>query len=192
MMGAERRSMVMTEDEKEAHRLSRGGPRRCRPQRPAARSDPQGDDHPARPGAWAWFMCSARARPAVGELHQVHVQDRDGDGRHVSPKSSCSARRTSPRARPRPTSSRPRSIARAMVTQFGFSEELGYVDYANEQDSYLGNYGGGTNHSSETQKLIDDKVKEIVDTGYRTAKRVLTEKAQDLEILHKDFWNTKR
>ena len=35
----------------EAHRLSRGGPRRRRPQRPAARPDPQGDDHPARPGA---------------------------------------------------------------------------------------------------------------------------------------------
>ncbi|AVW91814.1 ATP-dependent zinc metalloprotease FtsH [Celeribacter baekdonensis] len=74
-------------------------------------------------------------------------------------------------------------IARAMVTQFGFSEELGYVDYANEQDSYLGNYGGGTNHSGATQKLIDDKVKEIVDTGYATAKRILTEKAQELENL---------
>ena len=29
-------------------------------------------------------------------------------------------------------------IARAMVTQFGYAEELGYVDYANEQQSYLG------------------------------------------------------
>nr|WP_321508246.1 ATP-dependent zinc metalloprotease FtsH [uncultured Celeribacter sp.] len=74
-------------------------------------------------------------------------------------------------------------IARAMVTQFGFSEELGYVDYANEQDSYLGAYGGGANHSSATQKLIDDKVKEIVDTGYATARRILSEKAQDLENL---------
>ncbi len=31
-------------------------------------------------------------------------------------------------------------IARAMVTQFGFSEELGKIDYANEQQSYLGAY----------------------------------------------------
>jgi len=74
-------------------------------------------------------------------------------------------------------------IARAMVTQFGFSEELGYVDYANEQSSYLGNYGGGTNHSAATQKIIDDKVKELVDAGYETAKRILTEKADDLERL---------
>ncbi|SLN32719.1 ATP-dependent zinc metalloprotease FtsH [Aquimixticola soesokkakensis] len=74
-------------------------------------------------------------------------------------------------------------IARAMVTQFGYSDELGFVDYANEQDSYLGNYGGGTNHSSDTQKLIDDKVKEIIDNGYNEAKRILTEKNEDLERL---------
>jgi len=74
-------------------------------------------------------------------------------------------------------------IARAMVTQFGYAEELGFVDYANEQNSFLGNYGGGTNHSADTQKIIDDKVKEIIDTGYETAKRILTEKADELERL---------
>ncbi|TCP41722.1 ATP-dependent zinc metalloprotease FtsH [Rhodovulum marinum] len=75
-------------------------------------------------------------------------------------------------------------IARAMVTQFGFADaELGYVDYANEQESYLGAYGGGTNHSAATQKVIDDKVKELVDQGYETAKRILTEKRDDLERL---------
>jgi len=74
-------------------------------------------------------------------------------------------------------------IARAMVTQFGFTEELGYVDYANEQNSYLGNYGGGSNHSADTQKIIDDKVKAIVDEGYQEAKRILTEKADDLKRL---------
>lgn len=74
-------------------------------------------------------------------------------------------------------------IARAMVTQFGFTEELGHVDYANEQQGYLGNYGGGANHSAATQKLIDDKVREIVDEGYETAKRILTEQSVDLERL---------
>jgi len=74
-------------------------------------------------------------------------------------------------------------IARAMVTQFGFAEELGYVDYANEQQSFLGAYGGGAQHSEEMQKRIDAKVKEIVDEGYETAKRILTEKRDDLERL---------
>ena len=74
-------------------------------------------------------------------------------------------------------------IARAMVTQFGFTKELGHVDYANEQTSYLGMYGGGSNHSSMTQKIIDEKVKEIIDEGYETAKRILTEQSKDLENL---------
>ncbi|WP_172292481.1 ATP-dependent zinc metalloprotease FtsH [Pseudoruegeria sp. HB172150] len=74
-------------------------------------------------------------------------------------------------------------IARAMVTQFGFAEELGYVDYANEQQSYLGAYGGGTNHSDDMQKRIDAKVKELVDEGYETAKRILIEKNEDLQRL---------
>ncbi len=74
-------------------------------------------------------------------------------------------------------------IARAMVTQFGYSDELGMVDYANEQQSYLGNYQGGGNVSPETQRKIDDKVKELVNEGYETAKRILTEKEGDLKRL---------
>ncbi len=74
-------------------------------------------------------------------------------------------------------------IARAMVTQFGYAEELGYIDYANEQQSFLGSYQGGASHSAATQKMIDDKVKALVDEGYDTAKRILTEKREDLERL---------
>ena len=74
-------------------------------------------------------------------------------------------------------------IARAMVTQFGFDEELGHVDYANEQQSYLGAYQGGSQVSPATQKMIDEKVKAIVDGGYDTAKRILTEKMDDLHRL---------
>ena len=74
-------------------------------------------------------------------------------------------------------------IARAMVTQFGFADELGHVDYANEQQSYLGNYGGGMNHSQATQQIIDKKVKELVDEGYETAKRILIEKNDEWENL---------
>ncbi len=74
-------------------------------------------------------------------------------------------------------------IARAMVTQFGMSEKLGNIDYANERESYLGAYGGGTSHAQSTQKLIDEEVQKIVDEGYVTAKRILTEKKDDLERL---------
>ncbi|MCC7320278.1 MAG: ATP-dependent zinc metalloprotease FtsH [Rubellimicrobium sp.] len=74
-------------------------------------------------------------------------------------------------------------IARAMVTQFGMSEKLGYVDLANEQQSYLGTYSGGTSHSSDTQNVIDEEVRRLIDEGYETAKRILTERNDDLERL---------
>jgi cell division protease FtsH len=74
-------------------------------------------------------------------------------------------------------------IARAMVTQFGFAPELGHVDYANEQQSYLGNYGGGISHSQDTQMIIDKKVRELIDEGYDTAKRILIEKNEEWENL---------
>jgi cell division protease FtsH len=70
-------------------------------------------------------------------------------------------------------------IARAMVTQFGFSDALGNVDYANEQQSYLGSYQAGGNVSPETQEKIDEEVRKIIDEGYETAKRILTEHAEE-------------
>ncbi len=70
-------------------------------------------------------------------------------------------------------------IARAMVTQFGMSEKLGNIDYANEQQSYLGAFQQGSQVSPETQELIDEEVRKIVDEGYETARRILTEKAED-------------
>jgi cell division protease FtsH len=76
-------------------------------------------------------------------------------------------------------------IARAMVTQFGMSETLGNIDYANEQQSYLGNYSGGSNVSPDTQERIDEEVRRIVDEGYEEAKRILTEKIEDLHRLAK-------
>ncbi|OSP56530.1 ATP-dependent zinc metalloprotease FtsH [Pseudoruegeria sp. SK021] len=70
-------------------------------------------------------------------------------------------------------------IARAMVQQFGFSDELGHIDYANEQQSYLGNYQAGGTASPETQRKIDAEVRRIVDEGYETAKRILIEHADE-------------
>ena len=74
-------------------------------------------------------------------------------------------------------------IARAMVTQFGFSEKLGNIDYADQNESYLGAYGGNLRISSETQRLIEEEVRRIIDEGYITAKRILTEHGDEWERL---------
>ncbi len=74
-------------------------------------------------------------------------------------------------------------IARAMVTKFGMSDKLGNIDYANEQFSYLGPQGGGMNAGPDTQEMIDEEVRKLVDEGYETAKRILTEQRDDLDRL---------
>lgn len=71
-------------------------------------------------------------------------------------------------------------IARAMVTQFGFSEKLGHIDYADQQENYLGAMGGNVRISGDTQRVIEEEVRGIIDTGYETARRILTE--------HEDEW----
>ena len=67
MMGAERRSMVMSEDEKKHDRLSRGRPRHRRHVGARARSGLQGDDHSARPRAGR-HACSCRSRIATASV----------------------------------------------------------------------------------------------------------------------------
>jgi cell division protease FtsH len=76
-------------------------------------------------------------------------------------------------------------IARAMVTQFGMSEALGAIDYANERESFLGVQQGPGNVSQATQEKIDSEVRRLIDAGYREAKRILMEKRDDLERLAK-------
>jgi cell division protease FtsH len=74
-------------------------------------------------------------------------------------------------------------IARAMVTQFGMSEKLGAIDYANERESFLGVQQGASHISPESQQMIDHEVRRLVDEGYETARRILSEKREDLERL---------
>ncbi|WP_024879623.1 ATP-dependent zinc metalloprotease FtsH [Methylosinus sp. LW3] len=76
-------------------------------------------------------------------------------------------------------------IARAMVTQLGFSDKLGTVAYAEpQQEQFLGYSMGRTQTLSEaTQQTIDSEVRRLVQEGYDDAKRILTEKRADLDVL---------
>ena len=74
-------------------------------------------------------------------------------------------------------------LARAMVMKFGMSQELGNIDYSQEQQTYLGAFNQGPGISPDTQEKIDSEVRRICDTGYETAKRILTEKREELDLL---------
>ncbi len=74
-------------------------------------------------------------------------------------------------------------IARAMVMKFGMSEELGNIDYAQEQQTYLGGLTQGPKISPDTQEKIDSEVRRICDSGYEIAKGILTDKRKELDRL---------
>jgi cell division protease FtsH len=76
-------------------------------------------------------------------------------------------------------------LARAMVTKWGYSDQLGVVAYGENQDEvFLGHSVSRTqNVSEETARIIDAEVKRLVQTGFEEAKRLLTEKLEDLHTL---------
>ncbi len=76
-------------------------------------------------------------------------------------------------------------VARAMVTQLGFSEKLGTVAYAEpQQEQFLGySLGRQQTLSEATQQTIDSEVRRLVAEGYETAKKILTEKRRQLDII---------
>jgi cell division protease FtsH len=78
-------------------------------------------------------------------------------------------------------------LARAMVTKWGYSDKLGVVAYGENQDEvFLGHSVSRTqNVSEETAKIIDAEVKRLVQGGFDEAKRILTEKIADLHTLAK-------
>jgi cell division protease FtsH len=78
-------------------------------------------------------------------------------------------------------------LARMMVTRWGLSEELGTVSYGDNNDEvFLGMQMGRQQAVSEaTAQKIDSEVRRLVEDGYKEATRILTEKRDDLETLSK-------
>ncbi|WP_374251647.1 ATP-dependent zinc metalloprotease FtsH [Xanthobacter sp.] len=76
-------------------------------------------------------------------------------------------------------------LAKMMVTRWGFSDLLGQVAYGeNNEDVFLGmSMQRHQNVSEATAQTIDKEVRRLVDEGYTEAKRILTEKYDDLEAL---------
>jgi cell division protease FtsH len=74
-------------------------------------------------------------------------------------------------------------IARKMVTQWGFSQKLGPLLYAEDEgEVFLGRSVTKTKHmSDETARLIDGEVRQLIDRNYERAKQIL---ADNMDIMH--------
>lgn len=76
------------------------------------------------------------------------------------------------------------ALARAMVLRWGMSDAVGNVDYAEAHEGYQGN-AGGFSVSAETKSLIESEVRRLIDEAYQTAVRILTERKDEWERLVK-------
>ena len=79
------------------------------------------------------------------------------------------------------------SWARRMITEFGFSDKLGRLRYSdNEEEIFLGHsVTRQKNVSDKTAALIDEEVRRLIDEAEKTARVILTKDRKELEIIAK-------
>ncbi len=72
------------------------------------------------------------------------------------------------------------SMARAMVTEWGLSEKVGMINYADDATTYK-----ERRISPETSAEIESEVRRFIDEGYEKAKKILSENMDDLHLIAK-------
>ncbi|QED23157.1 ATP-dependent zinc metalloprotease FtsH [Candidatus Deianiraea vastatrix] len=78
------------------------------------------------------------------------------------------------------------NLARAMVTEWGLTESIGNVNHAGEsRDIYIGGSKSRYHCSEHSAQIIDDEVKKLVQGGFETAKEILSRRIDDLHALAK-------
>ncbi len=184
MMGAERRSMVMTEEEK-----------RLTAYHEAGHAIVTINEKAAYPIHKATIIPRGRALGMVMQLpekdevsqtrEQLHAQMAIAMGGRVAEELIFGDDKVTTGAASDIEQATKR--ARAMVMRAGLSKELGPVAYGeNEEEVFLGrSVARQQNMSEETAKKVDSEIRKFVEKGYERAKKVLNEKIDDLHKLAK-------
>ncbi|WP_106640773.1 ATP-dependent zinc metalloprotease FtsH [Allosphingosinicella vermicomposti] len=182
MMGAERRSMVMTEDEKKATAYHEAGHALvslhvpgCDPLHkvtiiPRGRALGVTWNLPER-DRFSMNMKQMKARLALAFGGRIAEQLIYGDDELNTGASNDIQQAT--------------DMARSMVMEYGMSEKLGWLRYRDNQDEvFLGHSVSRAQHMSEqTARLIDEEVRRLVEEGEATARKVLTDNLDELHSL---------
>ena len=188
MMGAERRSMVMTEDEKKLTAYHEGGHALVSFNMPGydpihkatiiprgralgmVMNLPERDKH-------GYSIKFLKARMAVcfgGRVAEEVIFGKDNISTGAGGGSGSDINQAT-------------QLARAMVTKYGMTEELGPVEYGeNEEEVFLGRSVARTQSVSEAvAQKIDKEIRKLVDEGYDKAREILTTKIDDLHKIAK-------
>lgn len=184
LMGAERKSMVMSEDEKKLTAYHEAG------HALVALNEPASD-----PVHKATIVPRGRALGVVMRLPEndrlsMSLEKLEADlsvamGGRVAEELIFGPNKVTTGASS--DISQATNMARKMVTEWGYSEKLGTIRYAQDQEEvFLGHsVSQSKNMSDETAALVDSEVRRIVEGGYSRAKKILTDHMDDLHKLAK-------
>nr|WP_137676808.1 ATP-dependent zinc metalloprotease FtsH [Parerythrobacter lutipelagi] len=181
MMGSERRSMVMTDDEKKMTAYHEAGHALVSINEPA--SDPI---HKAT------IIPRGRALGMVMRLPERDNYSYHRDKMHADLAVSMGGRVAEELIFGHDKVSSGASsdiqyatrLARNMVTKWGMSEKLGPLQYEEQQEGYLGmGQSARTMGSAETNKLIDAEIKSLVESAHQRATDVLKTQEDKLHLL---------
>ena len=184
MMGAERRSMVMTEDERKLTAYHESGHAIVSLNQPA--SDPIHKATIIPRGRALGMVMRLPERDQLSITREKMLADiAVGSGGRIAEEMIFGYDKITSGASS--DIEMVTKMAKNMVTRFGMSDELGFLAYQeNEEEVFLGrSVARQQNVSEETAKKIDSEVKKIVEKGYNTAKDILNKKADDLHKLAK-------
>lgn len=74
------------------------------------------------------------------------------------------------------------ALARAMVMRWGMSDKVGNIDYTEAAEGYQGNTAGFS-VSAHTKELVEEEVRAFIQEGYELAKKLIEENEQEFERL---------
>jgi cell division protease FtsH len=184
MMGAERRSMVMTEEEKKLTAYHEAGHAIVTLNEKAAYPIHKATIIPR--GRALGMVMQLPERDEVSQTReQLHAQMAIAMGGRVAEEIIFGDDKVTTGASSDIEQATKR--ARAMVMRAGLSKELGPILYGeNEEEVFLGrSVARQQNMSEETARKVDSEIKRFVDMGYERAKKILNEKIDDLHKLAK-------
>jgi cell division protease FtsH len=179
MMGAERRSMVLTQDQKEKTAYHEAGHALVGLKLPECDPVYKATIIP-RGGALGmvvslpemdrlnWHKSECEQKLAMTMAGKAAEIIKYGDD-HVSNGPAGDIQQAS-------------QLARAMVMRWGMSDKVGNIDYAEAHEGYQGNTGGFS-VSAHTKELIEEEVKRLIQEGYEAAHKLLTDHNEEWERL---------
>ncbi|MCV2867964.1 ATP-dependent zinc metalloprotease FtsH [Defluviimonas sp. WL0002] len=179
MMGAERRSMVMTQDQKEKTAYHEAG--HAIVGLKLTKTDPVYKATIIPRGGALGMVVSL---PEMDKLQMLKDEAREKIAMTMAGKAAEIYKYGADSVSSGPVGDiqQASSLARAMVMRWGMSDKVGNIDYSEAHEGYRGNTGGFS-VSAHTKELIEEEVKRFIDEGYATASRIIEENSEEFERL---------